>query len=465
MLKIFNTLTGKKEKFTPANNKEINLYVCGVTVYDFCHIGHARTFIVFDMIVRYLRFLGFQVKYIRNITDIDDKIISKSLAKNIDIKVFSNTMINSMKQDFLHLGMEIPDKEPLVTDHIDDIIQIIKKLIQNKNAYVNSKGDVIFSVDSDKSYGSLSRQSLKKLISSIYDASKIKKNPLDFVLWKKSKENDKFSWESPWGNGRPGWHIECTSITNVFFKNHIDIHGGGSDLIFPHHENEISQSRCFNKKFKINYWMHSGMVIINDQKMSKSLGNAYFLKDILLEYQPEVLRYFFLSTYYRHPIYYSEKNLKTSELSLRYLYNALYNTQPIPNSVAGMNLESLFYESINDDFNTPKALFILTKLAKKVNYLKKNDIYKSNLFAFRLKKLAISLNFLLENPEDFLQKKSFFSKDKIKNIEILIKKRNIFRNLKLWEKADELRNELMKLDVILEDSPHKTFWKYKKKSI
>lgn len=463
MLKFFNTLSGKKEKFTPIENKKINLYVCGATVYDFCHIGHARTFVIFDMIVRYLKFLGFQVKYIRNITDIDDKIIVKSLEKNIDIKIFSNEMIDSMKQDLLQLGIDSPDYEPRVTEHISDIIQIIKKLIQNKNAYVNNQGDVVFSIDSDKLYGSLSHQCLNKLISSTRVISNtIKKNSLDFILWKKSKEKDKFFWESPWGKGRPGWHIECTAITNTLFNNYIDIHGGGSDLLFPHHENEISQSRCFNNKFKINFWIHSGMVIINDQKMSKSLGNSYFLKDILLQYQAEVLRYFFLSTHYRHPMHYSEKNLKKSELSLTYLYNTLYNTNPISNITEGKNLELLFYKAINDDFNTPAAFFILMKLAKKINYFKKHDLYKSNLLAFRLKKLALSLNFLSEKPEDFLQKKSFFSQEKLKKIEILIKKRNIFRKLKLWDKADQLRNEIMKLNIILEDcSSNKTFWKYK----
>ncbi|QIQ41487.1 MAG: cysteine--tRNA ligase [Buchnera aphidicola (Aphis urticata)] len=462
MLKIFNTLTKKKETFIPIENKKINLYVCGVTVYDFCHIGHARTFVVFDMIVRYLRYLGLKVKYIRNITDVDDKIILKSLEKNVDIKHFANEMINAMKQDFFRLGINLPDQEPRVTDHIHDIIEIITKLIKNQNAYINSEGDVIFSIDSDKSYGSLSRQSLKDLISRrCFTSSTIKKNPLDFVLWKKSKEKDKFFWESPWGKGRPGWHIECTAITNVFFKNYIDIHGGGSDLLFPHHENEISQSKCFNNKFRINFWMHSGMVIIDDQKMSKSLGNAYFLKDVLLKYQSEVLRYFFLSTHYRHPIYYSEKNLKIAESSLRYLYHALYNTDPISNPTEGIDLELLFYDAINDDFNTPKALFILIKLAKKINYFKQSNLYKSNLLAFRLKKLAITLNFLLETPEDFLQKKSFFNQDKIKKIESLIEKRNVSRQLKLWKKADQLRNEISKFNVILEDYNNKTFWRYK----
>ncbi|CAL4325500.1 Cysteine--tRNA ligase [Buchnera aphidicola (Protaphis terricola)] len=463
MLKIFNTLTRKKEQFFSIKDKKVNLYVCGVTVYDFCHIGHARTFVVFDMIVRYLRLLGFQVKYIRNITDIDDKIISKSLEQKVNVNFFSKKMINMMHEDFNHLGIEPPNKEPRVTDYINDIILIIKKLIKSKHAYINCEGDVLFSVDNDRYYGTLSKQLLNRLVSGTRDTQNtIKKNPLDFLLWKKSNQKDNYYWSSPWGNGRPGWHIECTTITNIFFKDSIDIHGGGSDLLFPHHENEIAQSRCLNKAFKINFWMHSGMVIINNQKMSKSLGNVYFLKDILLNYQSEVLRYFFLSTHYRHPIYYSEGNLKKSESSLRYLYNTLHDTNPIPNFKIGLSLEKSFYSAMNDDFNTPQALSILIKIAKKVNYFKKNDIYKSNLFAFRLKKLAMHLNFLSDDPKEFLQKKVFLNKEKIKKIEILVKKRNYLRSLKLWKASDQVRDELMKLGIILEDTSNKTFWKYKK---
>ncbi|AAM68014.1 cysteine--tRNA ligase [Buchnera aphidicola] len=463
MLKIFNTATSKKEIFKPIKNKKINLYVCGVTVYDFCHIGHARTFVVFDMIVRYLRLIGFQVKYIRNITDIDDKIILKSLKEKIDISAFTNIMIKEMNKDFSLLGISPPDEEPRVTNYIIDIIKVIEKLIKNKNAYVNDHGDVIFSINSDKFYGTLSRQSLDKLISGTrISIDKEKKNSSDFILWKKSKKEEKFSWNSPWGKGRPGWHIECTAITNVFFKDYIDIHGGGSDLLFPHHENEISQSRCLNKNFRVKFWMHSGLVIIKNQKMSKSLGNSFFLKDVLEKYEAEVLRFFFLSTHYRHPIYYTEENLKKSEMSLEYLYVTLYGTKPIFDPIEGVNFEIDFFEALNDDFNTPQAFSILFKLARKINYLKKIDLSKSNFFAFRLQKLAGYLGFLLNTSQYFLQKKLPFDEEIIKKIESLIEKRNFARKSKLWKEADKLRDKLIKLNVILEDLPEKTLWRFKR---
>lgn len=463
MLRIFNTLTSQKEVFKSIKDKKINLYVCGVTVYDLCHIGHARTFVVFDMIVRYLRTIGFQVNYIRNITDIDDKIILKSLKEKIDINIFTNNMIKEMKKDFSLLGLSLPNEEPRVTDHINDIIESIKKLIKNQNAYVSNCGDVIFSIDSDQLYGTLSRQSLDSLISgNRITINKNKKNSLDFVLWKKSQKEEKFFWNSPWGKGRPGWHIECTAITHVFFKDYIDIHGGGSDLLFPHHENEMSQSRCLNKKFKVNFWMHSGLVIINNQKMSKSLGNSFFLKDILLKYEAEVLRFFFLSTHYRHPIYYTEENLKKSQISLEYLYMTLDNLNPTFNAIEGLNFEIDFYKAMNDDFNTPRAFSILFKLARKINYLKKINLSQSNFLAFRLKKLFSCLGFSLNTSQSSLKKKTNFDEKTIIKIEFLIKKRNYARKLKLWKEADKLRDELMKLDIFLEDFPQKTIWYHKK---
>ncbi|QCI25108.1 cysteine--tRNA ligase [Buchnera aphidicola (Rhopalosiphum padi)] len=463
MLKIFNTATSKKEIFKPIKNKKINLYVCGVTVYDFCHIGHARTFVVFDMIVRYLRLVGFQVKYVRNITDIDDKIILKSLKEKIDINTFTNTMIKEMNKDFSLLGISPPDVEPRVTTHISDIITVIKKLIKSKNAYISDQGDVVFSINSDKLYGTLSGQFLDRLISGTRIAiNKTKKNSLDFILWKKYKKEEKFFWDSPWGKGRPGWHIECTAITNVFFKDYIDIHGGGADLLFPHHENEISQSRCLNKKFRVKLWMHSGLVIIKNQKMSKSLGNSFFLKDILIKYEAEVLRFFFLSTHYRHPIYYTEENLKKSQISLKYLYMTLYGTKPVFDPVEGLNFEMDFYKALNDDFNTPQAFSVLFKLARKINYLKKIDLSKSNFFAFRLQKLAGCLGFLLNTSRFFLQKTPFLDKKTIEKIEFLIEKRNFARKSKLWKEADKLRDELTKLNVFLEDFPEKTLWYFKK---
>ncbi|AEO08822.1 cysteinyl-tRNA synthetase [Buchnera aphidicola str. Ak (Acyrthosiphon kondoi)] len=463
MLKIFNTLTSKKEIFKPIKNNKINLYVCGVTVYDLCHIGHGRTFTVFDTIVRYLRFSGFQVKYIRNITDIDDKIILKSVKEKTEISSFTNAMIKEMHKDFDLLGILRPDEEPRVTDYIQNIIKIIIKLLQKKHAYINKNGDVVFSIDSDSSYGTLSHQSLILLKSGVrIPINEMKKNPLDFILWKIS-DDKKYSWNSPWGKGRPGWHIECSAITTVFFNNSIDIHGGGSDLLFPHHENERSQSICFNNKSMINFWMHTGMVIINNQKMSKSLGNVYFLRSILKDYNPEVLRYFFLLTHYRHPIYYCKKNLDQACISLQYLYTALYNTNPCSNDEEGIDFEFEFYQAMNDDFNTPKAFSVFFKIARKINFFKKKDVLKSNKFAFRLKYLANNLGFLLQNPKDFLQKKTTLNSSTLRKIQFLIKKRNLARQLKLWEEADNIRKKLMSLDIILEDFPDKTIWRKNKK--
>ncbi|QCI23995.1 cysteine--tRNA ligase [Buchnera aphidicola (Macrosiphoniella sanborni)] len=461
MLKIFNTLTGKKEIFTPMKKNKINLYVCGVTVYDFCHIGHGRTFVAFDMIVRYLRLIGFKVKYVRNITDIDDKIIKKSIEEKIEINTLTDLMIKAMNKDFSLLNILPPDEEPRITDYIDNIINIIKKLIHNKYAYFNQDGDVIFSIDSDPNYGTLSRQSLKYLKSGLrIPINHMKKNPLDFILWKVTNKKE-YSWNSPWGRGRPGWHIECTAINNVFFKDCIDIHGGGSDLLFPHHENERSQSKCFNHQAKINFWMHTGIVITKNQKMSKSLKNVYFLKDILKDYDSEILRYFFLATHYRHPIHYCQKNLKQAYISLKYLYTSLHNTHPLDNNQEGMNFELFFYDAMNDDFNTPKVFLIFSQIARKINFFKTQNILKANKLSFRLKKLANFLGLLLKKPQDFLQKKSMLTLDSEKKIELLIERRNIARELKQWKEADKIREELISLDVIVEDFFNQTQWRKK----
>lgn len=461
MLRIFNTLTSKKEYFKSIIEKKINFYVCGVTVYDFCHIGHGRTFVAFDMIVRYLRYSGFQVNYIRNITDIDDKIILKSIKENTDINFLTDLMINEMHKDFFELGILPPNEEPRITDYIDSIILMIKVLIKKKHAYINKYGDVIFSIDTCDDYGILSRQSLNALkAGSRVSIDSSKKNPLDFVLWKKSI-TEHYSWNSPWGKGRPGWHIECSTITKIFFKNAVDIHGGGSDLIFPHHENERSQSMCLDKHAKINFWMHTGMVVIKNQKMSKSLGNSYLLRDILKNYNSEVLRYYFLSTHYRHPIYYCNKNIIQAQRSLTYLYLSLYNTDPLSNTEEGLSFESAFQIAMNDDFNTPKALSILMKIANQINYFKSIDTLKSNKLSFRLQALAKKIGLLSQKPEHFLQKKNTIHDTQIKKIEYLIDKRNTARKLRLWKEADNIRRKLMSLNIILEDFHDKTIWRKK----
>jgi cysteinyl-tRNA synthetase len=458
MLKIFNTLSKKKEVFKPINKNQVNIYVCGVTVYDFCHIGHGRTFITFDMIIRYLKCIGFNVKYVRNITDIDDKIILKALQQKTDINIFTDFMINEMHKDFNALKIAIPDQEPRVTDYIDNIINVIRELIKNQHAYVNKYGDVLFSIKNCNDYGILSRQSLHSLASRSHVLSNgIKECSLDFVLWKHAKKNEPF-WNSPWGNGRPGWHIECTTMNDIFFNNLIDIHGGGTDLLFPHHENERAQSICLNNQSIVKYWMHIGMIIKNNYKMSKSLGNIDLLRDVLKKYDPEVLRYFFLSTHYRHPLYYCRNYLHKSYISLKYLYRSLYNTNPIRNCDEGMDFEIAFYQAMNDDFNTPKVFSVFFQIAKKINFFKTKNLLKANKLAFRLQSLGNYLGLFLQHPENFLKQTSVLHTSTSEKIENLIEKRNMARKLKLWKEADDIRNELVSLNIIIEDLPDKTIW-------
>ena len=295
MLKIYNTLTKSKQEFKPIEPGKIGMYVCGVTVYDLCHIGHARTFVNFDVIVRYLRYSGYEVKYVRNITDIDDKIIKRANERGISAKDLAEQFIVEMHKDLDALNIKRPDIEPRATDNIKEIISIVQKLIDNKNAYVSDNGDVVFDINSFKEYGRLSGQKLDELQAGArIEVAKSKHNPMDFVLWKMSKPGEP-AWESPWGEGRPGWHIECSAMNNRYLGKEFDIHGGGSDLIFPHHENEIAQSCCANHTPYVHYWMHSGMVMINEEKMSKSLNNFFTIRDVLKSYDAETIRFFLLS--------------------------------------------------------------------------------------------------------------------------------------------------------------------------
>ena len=327
MLQIHNTITRKKEDFVPITPGEIGMYVCGVTVYDLCHIGHARTFVSFDMIVRYLRYLGYKVKYVRNITDIDDKIIKRAQEKGVAAKDLAEHFIGEMYADFDALNIARPDIEPRATENIDAIIALVQRLIDKGHAYVADNGDVMFALDSFKNYGRLSGQKLDELNAGARVAvEKTKRNPFDFVLWKMSKEGEP-AWDSPWGAGRPGWHIECSAMNSKILGTTFDIHGGGSDLIFPHHENEIAQSCCaFDTKY-VNYWMHSGMVMINKEKMSKSLNNFFTIRDVLKEYDAETVRYFLISAQYRSALNYSQENLDSARTALSRLYTALKNVK------------------------------------------------------------------------------------------------------------------------------------------
>ncbi|QKO14816.1 Cysteine--tRNA ligase [Dickeya solani] len=326
MLKIFNTLSRQKEEFKPIHAGKIGMYVCGITVYDLCHIGHGRTFVAFDVVARYLRYLGYDVKYVRNITDVDDKIIKRATENGETITQLTDRMIGEMHTDFDALNIQRPDEEPRATHYIAEIIELVETLIARRHAYVAGNGDVMFSVDTASGYGALSRQDLDQLKAGArVEITEVKRNPMDFVLWKMSKAGEP-SWPSPWGNGRPGWHIECSAMNCKQLGEHFDIHGGGSDLMFPHHENEIAQSTCAHGGEYVNYWMHTGMVMVDREKMSKSLNNFFTMRDVLMHYDAETIRYFLISGHYRSQLNYTEENLKQARASLERLYTALRGT-------------------------------------------------------------------------------------------------------------------------------------------
>ncbi|CAL4324296.1 Cysteine--tRNA ligase [Buchnera aphidicola (Thelaxes suberi)] len=459
MIKIFNSLNNKIDCIL--QKKNINLYVCGITSYDDCHIGHGRTFIFFDVVVRYLRHIGYNVYYVRNITDIDDKIIAKSLLKKKDYREISNRAIHNMHHNFSILNMIKPDKEPLVTHHIHEIINMIKKLIKHKYAYISTNGDINFSINNYIEYGRLSNQILSKVISQKNKKyNSVKKNQLDFVLWKMSKKNEPY-WNSPWGPGRPGWHIECSAINSTYFKKHCDIHGGGSDLLFPHHENEKAQSDCYYGYQYVKHWMHVGSVILKNKKMSKSLNNVKKLSSLLKQYDPEVIRFYVLSKHYRSLLQYNESGLKQANYAVYRLYTALLNTnmEPIKNIHSKKSNTFLeFYNSMNNDFNIPKVLSMMFIIVKKINILKNKNLLQANKLASQLKFIGNILGILFHDPDMFLKnKKAFYNLD-IKKIELLIKLRNQARLLKIWSKADSIRYKLLSLGVHVKDAEFNTSW-------
>ena len=460
MLEIYNSLTHKKEVFTPLNGKNVGMYVCGVTIYDLCHIGHGRTFVCFDVVVRYLRYLGYNVTYVRNITDVDDKIIKRANENKESCDSLTQRLTEEMYKDFDALGIKRPDIEPRATAHIDDIIKLVQKLIDNGNAYQAENGDVMFSIDSFKEYGALSGQKLDELKAGIrVSVEDAKPNPSDFVLWKMSKPNEPM-WDSPWGKGRPGWHIECSAMNSHYLGTVFDIHGGGSDLIFPHHENEIAQSRCAYHTDYVKYWMHSGMVMINKEKMSKSLGNFFTIRDLLEKYDGETLRYFLMSAQYRGQLNYSTDNLEQSRAALSRLYTSLRgfsDAQPLENS----EYEERFKKAMDDDFNTPLAYSVLFDLAKEINTIKNSDFEKASALAALLKKLGGVLGILQKDPEDYLKLQSSASDDETALIEELIKVRNEARKAKDWAKADEARNKLTQMGIVIEDGANGTTWRRK----
>ncbi|WGE65809.1 cysteine--tRNA ligase [Actinobacillus equuli subsp. equuli] len=457
MLKIYNTLKREKEEFKPINPNQVGMYVCGVTVYDLCHFGHGRTFVSFDVIARYLRYLGYNLRYVRNITDVDDKIIKRALENNETTDQLVERMIAEMHKDFDALNILRPDVEPRATQNIAEIIAMVEKLIANGHAYVAADGDVMFDVESFKKYGALSRQNLEQLQAGArVEIKSVKKNPMDFVLWKMSKEGEP-SWQSPWGNGRPGWHIECSAMNSKELGEHFDIHGGGSDLMFPHHENEIAQSCCAHGGDYVNYWLHTGMLTIDDEKMSKSLGNFFTIRTMLEKYESETLRYFFLTAHYRSLLNYSLDNLDLARSALERLYTSLRGCDLSVEVAGGEQYVEAFKAAMDDDFNTPGALAVLFEIAREVNKLKTEDMAKANGLAVCLKELAAVLGLLYQDPEAFLQGDA--NNDEVAEIEALIKQRNEAKAAKNWAVADEVRDKLKAMNIVLEDTPNGTTWR------
>ncbi|MEC4728349.1 cysteine--tRNA ligase [Shewanella sp. D64] len=459
MLKLYNSLTRQKEEFKPIHPGKVGMYVCGITIYDLCHIGHGRTFVAFDMIVRYLRYSGYDVNFLRNITDVDDKIIKRAAENNESCDSLTERLIGEMHKDFDSLNMKRPDFEPKATLHMAEIIEMVETLIEKEHAYVSSNGDVLFSVSSFPEYGRLSGQNIEQLQAGArVEVEDTKRDPMDFVLWKMSKPGEP-TWESPWGSGRPGWHIECSAMNSKHLGQHFDIHGGGSDLQFPHHENEIAQSCCAHNTPYVNYWMHTGMVMVDKEKMSKSLNNFFTIRDVLVHYDAETIRYFLLSGHYRSQLNYSEDNLKQAKSALERLYTALKDLDLTVEPAVAENFVSKFSLAMDDDFNTPEAYSVLFDMVREVNRLKVTDLAQASALAVRLKELAAVLGLLEQDVDTFFKGES--NDDEVAQVEALIADRNRARAEKNWPAADVARAGLNTLGVILEDGPNGTTWRKK----
>lgn len=453
-LHIYNTETRRKEVFEPIHPAKVGLYVCGVTVYDYCHVGHARVMVVFDTFVRHLRAQGFDVRYVRNITDIDDKIIRRALENGESINELTARFIEAMHEDERALNVLPPDEEPRATEYMADILQMIETLLGKGCAYRADNGDVYFSVRDFPGYGRLSHKKLEELAAGArVEVVEAKRDPLDFVLWKaaKAEEPEEAKWEAPFGKGRPGWHIECSAMSTRCLGPHFDIHGGGMDLQFPHHENEIAQSECATGERFVNYWMHVGFVRINDEKMSKSLGNFFTIREVLRAYHPEVLRTFLLSAHYRSPVNYSEENLNKAKADLQRLYGALEAVEPA-GAAQGTDFEARFDAAMNDDLNTPQAFAVLFELAREVN--RRQD----GALAGLLVQLGQRLGILNETPQAFFRNQpgSGLSDAQIK---ALIEARNAARKGRDFAEADRIRDELKAAGIELLDGPEGTRWR------
>ena len=454
---IYNTLTRRKEPFKPLVDGKVSMYVCGMTVYDYCHLGHARVMVAFDVITRYLRHRGYDVTYVRNITDIDDKILKRAEENGEPIDALTERMIVAMHEDEARLNVLPPSQEPRATRHIDDIIAMIETLIDKGFAYAAANGDVYYRVRKFTDYGKLNNRQLDDMRSGArVDVDVHKEDPLDFVLWKAAKPGEAH-WHSPWGDGRPGWHIECSAMSTCCLGDTFDIHGGGPDLTFPHHENEIAQSEAATGKTYVNTWMHAGAVRVNQEKMSKSLGNFFTIRDVLAEHDPEVVRYLLVASHYRSPINYSVDSLVEARKSLTRLYTALDGVNADEQAAASDAAER-FTAAMDDDFNTPIALAALFDLARDLNRAKSDQPAEAPRLAGELKRLAGVLGLLQQTPQTFLkgaQQQVALSEEEI---EAKIAERQAAKGSKDFARADAIRDELAALGIILKDSREGTTW-------
>ena len=459
MLCIYNTLTHEKEEFRPINKGKVGIYVCGLTVYDYTHLGHARMLVSFDVIVRHLRAKGFEVTYVRNITDIDDKILARATENKEVFSDLTARFIASMHEDEKALSVLPPDIEPRATEHIASMISMINTLVQKDYAYKAENGDVYFSVVNFPEYGKLSKKKMDELLDGArVGVGELKRDPRDFVLWKSSKDGS-VGWDSPWGYGRPGWHIECSAMSTEALGNNFDIHGGGSDLLFPHHENEIAQSQCATGCKFANYWMHNGPLRVDNEKMSKSLDNFFTVREVLKSYSPEVIRYLLISSHYRSPINYSEQSLQQSAKALERVYIGLKGLElKSAKSLANSRYERAYFEAMDDDFNTPEALGTLFEMVAEINKIRSTNFDLACQLGKLLLRLGNFLGILNLSPEEFLRGEDDLNINR-SEIDNLIQERETARAVKNWQRADEIRDQLLKMKVVVEDNASGSDWR------
>jgi len=459
MLKVYNTLTRRKEQFKPMERGKVRMYVCGLTTYDYCHIGHARMLVAFDVIVRYLRFVGYQVTYVRNITDIDDKILRRAAENGEYFADLTERFIKATHEDEDALFIQRPDQEPRATAHIEEIINMIRTLVDREFAYKAGNGDVYFSVRQFPRYGRLSNKNLEELLAGArIEVGELKRDPRDFVLWKAAKDGE-VGWDSPWGYGRPGWHIECSAMSICCLGDSFDIHGGGTDLMFPHHENEIAQSEASTGKPFAGTWLHNGPVRVDNEKMSKSLGNFFTVREVLEKYPAEVVRYLLVASHYRSPINYSDQGLEQAWSSLERLYTAMrgIDMDAAPD-LANSRFEKAWRAAMDDDFNTAEALGVLFDLVREINRQRDTDLKQAGQLAKLLRRLGGLLGLLQEVPEDFLQRGTAQVVDGAE-IDALIADREQARVDKDWARADEIRDRLTAMKVVVEDGADGSSWR------